>query len=158
MMHRMTHQLMFFHDLIFFIFFELLTMPFQIYLYISMQFQVGKPSNEPYTATMGNETTLEFKSKLEKIETLRKDNDKEALKDDSHDATIVHVFLYQLLPNIFKRRREVKKSHLQQHLFIDPTKRRKLLMSKTDITSSIFDPLRPPSMEAKVAYTEYIND
>ena len=31
-------------------------------------------------------------------------------------------------------------------------------MSKTDITSSIFDPLRPPSMEAKVAYAEYIND
>ncbi|RVW51488.1 hypothetical protein CK203_084022 [Vitis vinifera] len=31
-------------------------------------------------------------------------------------------------------------------------------MSKTDITSSIFDPLRPSSMEAKVAYTEYIND
>ncbi|RVX16328.1 hypothetical protein CK203_014460 [Vitis vinifera] len=51
-----------------------------------MQFQVGKPSNEPYIATMGNETTLDFKSKLEKIETLRKDNDKEALKDDPPDA------------------------------------------------------------------------
>ena len=123
-----------------------------------MQFQVGKPSNELYTATMGNETTLDFKSKLEKIETLRKDNDKEALKNDPLDATIVHVSPHQLSPNIFKRRREVKKSHLLQHPFTDPTKRRKLLMSKTDITSSIFDPLRPPSMKAKVAYTEYIND
>ena len=47
-------------------------MPFQIYLYISMQFQVGKPSNEPYTATMGNETMFDFK----KIETSKKDNDK----------------------------------------------------------------------------------
>ena len=34
----------------------------------------------------------------------------------------------------------------------------KLLMSKTDITSSILDPLWPPSMEANVVYTEYIND
>ena len=103
---------MFFHDLIFFIFFELLTMPFQLYLYISMQFQVGKPSNEPYIATMGNETTLKFKSKLEKIETLRKDNDKEALKHDPLDAIVVHVFPHQLSPNIFKQRREVNKSHL----------------------------------------------
>ena len=61
MMHRTKHQLMFFHDLIFFIFFELLTMPFEIYLYISMQFQVGKLSNGPYITTMGNETTLDFK-------------------------------------------------------------------------------------------------
>ena len=123
-----------------------------------MQFQVGKPSNEPYIATMGNETTLKFKSKLEKIETLRKDNDKEALKDDPPDATVIHVFTHQLSPNIFKRIREVKKSHLLQHPFTDPTKRRKLLMSKTDITSSILDPLWPPSMEANVVYTEYIND
>ena len=158
MMHKMKHRLMFFDDLIFFIFFELLTMPFQIYLYISMQFQVGKSSNEPYTTTMGNETTLDFKSKLEKIETLRKDNDKEALKDDPLDATVVHVFPHQLSPNIFKQRKKVKKSHILQHPFTYPTKRRKLLMSKTDITSSIFDSLRPPSMEAKVAHTEYIND
>ena len=103
---------MFFHDLIFFIFFEFLTMPFRIYLYISMQFQVGKPSNELYIATMRNETALDFKSKLEKIQTSRKDNDKEALKDNPPDATIVHVFPHQLSPNIFKRRREVKKSHL----------------------------------------------
>ena len=134
-MHRIKHRLMFFHDLIFFIFFELLTMPFQIYLYISMQFQVGKLSNEPYIATMGNETTLDFKSKLEKIETLRKDNDKEALKDNPPDATVIPVFTHQLSSNIFKRIREIKKSHLLQHPFIDPTKRRKLLMSKTDITS-----------------------
>ena len=106
---------------------------------------------------MGNETTLDFKSKLEKIVSSRKDNDKEALKDDPPDATVVHVFPHQLSSNIFKRIREIKKSHLLQHPFIDPTKRRKLLMSKTDITSSIFDPLRPPSMETKVAYTEYIN-
>ena len=123
-----------------------------------MQIQVGKPSNELYTATMGNETTLDFKSKLEKIETLRKDNDKEALKDNPPDATVIPVFTHQLSSNIFKRIREIKKSHLLQHPFIDPTKRRKLLMSKTDITSSIFDPLRPPSMETKVAYIEYIND
>ena len=63
---------------------------------------------------MRNETTLNFKSKLEKIETLRKDNDKEALKDDPPDAIVVHVFRYQLSPNIFKRRREVKKSHRLQ--------------------------------------------
>ena len=130
MMHRMKHRLMFFHNLIFFIYFELLTMPFQLYLYICMQIQVGKPSNELYTATMGNETTLDFKSKLEKIETLRKDNDKEPLKDDPPDATLIHVFPRQLSPNIFKRRRKVKKSHLLQHPFTDPTKRRKLLMSK----------------------------
>ena len=106
---------------------------------------------------MGNETTLDFKSKLEKIVSSRKDNDKEALKDDPPNATVVHVFPHQLSSNIFKRIREIKKSHLLQHPFIDPTKRMKLLMSKTDITSSIFDPLRPSSMEAKVAYTEYIN-
>ena len=123
-----------------------------------MQFHVGKPSNEPYTTTMGNETTLDFKSKLEKIETSRKDNDKEALKDDPPDAIVVHVFQHQLSPNIFKQRREVNKSHLLQHPFTDPIKKIKLLMSKTDITSSIFDPLRPPSMETKVAYVEYIND
>ena len=149
---------MFFHDLIFFIFFEFLTMPFRIYLYISMQFQVGKPSNELYIATMRNETALDFKSKLEKIQTSRKDNDKEALKDNPPDATIVHVFPHQLSPNIFKRRREVKKSHLLQHPFTYPTKRRKLLMSKTNITLSTFDPLQPPSMEAKTTYTKYIND
>ena len=80
------------------------------------------------------------------------------MKDDPPDVTVVHVFPHQLSPNIFKRRKEVKKSHLLQYPFTDPTKRRKLLMSKTDITSSIFDPLRPPSMKAKVAYTEYIND
>ena len=104
--------LMFFHDLIFFIFFKLLTMSFQIYLYISLQFQVGKSSNEPYNATMGNETTLDFKSKLEKIQTLRKDNDKDVLKDDPPDVTVVHVFSHQLSPKIFKRRKKVKKSHL----------------------------------------------
>ncbi|KAL6318461.1 hypothetical protein AAG906_041229 [Vitis piasezkii] len=65
-------------------------------------FKVEKSSNEPYNATMGNETTLDFKSKLEKIETLRRDNDKEALKDDPLDATVVHVFPHQLSPNIFK--------------------------------------------------------
>ena len=77
-----------------------------------MQFQVGKPSNELYIATMRNETALDFKSKLEKIKTSRKDNDKEALKDNPPDATVVHVFPHQLSSNIFKRRREVKKSHL----------------------------------------------
>ena len=79
------------------------------------------------------------------------------MKGDPPDVTIVHVFPHQLSLDIFKRIREVKKSHLLQHPFIDPTKRRKLLMSKTDITSSIFDPLRPPSMKVKMAYTEYIN-
>ncbi|XP_034698995.1 uncharacterized protein LOC117924483 isoform X3 [Vitis riparia] len=115
---------------------------------------VGNSSNEPYTATMGNETMLDFK----KIETFKKDNDKEALIDDPPNATVVHVFSHQVSPNIFKRRREVKKSYLLQHPFIDPTKKRKLLMTKTDIASSIFDPLRPPSMEAKMAYTQNIND
>ena len=76
--------------------------------------------------------------------------------DDPPNATVVNVFSHQVSPNIFKRRREVKKSYLLQHPFIDPTKRRKLVMTKTDIASSIFDPLQPPSMEAKMAYTQLL--
>ncbi|XP_059596541.1 uncharacterized protein LOC132254620 [Vitis vinifera] len=45
---------------------------------------VGNSSNEPYTATMGNETMFDFK----KIETSKKDNDKEALIDDPPNATV----------------------------------------------------------------------
>ncbi|KAL6344278.1 hypothetical protein AAG906_037845 [Vitis piasezkii] len=56
-------------------------------LHSSLHLYVGKPSNELYIATMRNETALDFKSKLEKIETSRKDNDKEALKDNPPDAT-----------------------------------------------------------------------
>ena len=105
---------------------------------------------------MGNEMTMDIKSKLENFETSRKDNDREASMDDTLDETPVHVFPYQLSPNIFKRRREMKKSHLLQQPFMDLTQKRKLLMTKTDIVSIIFYPLRPPSIDAKVAYTDML--
>ena len=50
----------------------------------------------------------------------------------------------------------MKKSHLLQQPFMDPTQKRKLLMAKTDIVSIIFYPLRPPSIDAKVAYTDML--
>ncbi|KAL6332548.1 hypothetical protein AAG906_008968 [Vitis piasezkii] len=39
--------------------------------------------SEPYNATMGNDMTMNFKSKLGKFETSRKDNKKEASMDDA---------------------------------------------------------------------------
>ena len=43
-----------------------------------MQFQIRNPRSEPYNATMGNDMTMDFKSKLGKFETPGKDNKKEA--------------------------------------------------------------------------------
>ncbi|KAL6347562.1 hypothetical protein AAG906_026087 [Vitis piasezkii] len=41
------------------------------------------PISEPYNATMGNDMTMNFKSKLGKFETPGKDNKKEASMDDA---------------------------------------------------------------------------
>ncbi|RVX16327.1 hypothetical protein CK203_014461 [Vitis vinifera] len=44
---------------------------------------IRNPRSEPYNATMGNDMTMDFKSKLGKFETSGKDNKKEASMDDA---------------------------------------------------------------------------
>ena len=39
-----------------------------------MQFHIRNLRSEPYSATMGNDMTINFKSKLRKFETSRKDS------------------------------------------------------------------------------------
>ena len=53
--------------------------------------------------------------------------------DDVDEVIIVHLEGYQVLPNFFKQRRKVKKSYQLQYPFFDPTKRKKLLVSKVVI-------------------------
>ena len=57
-----------------------------------MQFQIINLISESYNATMGNDMTMNFKSKLGKFETPGKDNKKEASMDDAQNETPVNVF------------------------------------------------------------------
>ncbi|RVX20203.1 hypothetical protein CK203_004544 [Vitis vinifera] len=45
--------------------------------------EIRNPRSESYNATMGNDMTMDFKSKLGKFETPGKDNKKEASMDDA---------------------------------------------------------------------------
>ncbi|RVW84124.1 hypothetical protein CK203_053554 [Vitis vinifera] len=69
----------------------------------------------------------------------------------------VYVIPHHLSPAIFKRRREIKKSHILQHLFTDPTKRKKLRKEiEKPLTS--FDPLHPISEEALESFQKWMSD
>ena len=70
---------------------------------------------------------------------------------------LVYVIPHHLSPTIFKRRREIKKSCILQHPFIDPTKRKKLRKEiKEPLT--LFDPLRPTSEEALESFRKWMSD
>ena len=69
----------------------------------------------------------------------------------------VYVIPHHLSPAIFKRMREIKKSHILQHPFTDPTKRKKLRKEiKEPLT--LFDPLRPTSEEALESFRKWMSD
>ncbi|XP_059593260.1 uncharacterized protein LOC109122720 [Vitis vinifera] len=69
----------------------------------------------------------------------------------------VYVIPHHLSPAIFKRRREIKKSHILQHPFTDPTKRKKLRKEiEKPLTS--FDPLHPISEEALESFQKWMSD
>ncbi|XP_034689205.1 uncharacterized protein LOC117917086 [Vitis riparia] len=69
----------------------------------------------------------------------------------------VYVIPHHLSPAIFKRRREIKKSHILQHPLTDPTKRKKLRKEiEKPLTS--FDPLRPISEEALESFQKWMSD
>ncbi|RVW51476.1 hypothetical protein CK203_014468 [Vitis vinifera] len=64
-------------------------------------FKIRNPRSEPYNATMGNDMTMNFKSKLGKFETSGKDNKKEASMDDAQNETPVNVFPQSYILYIF---------------------------------------------------------
>ena len=73
------------------------------------------------------------------------------------DEFSVYVIPHHLSPTIFKRRRKIKKSHILQHPFTDPTKRKKLRKEiEKPLTS--FDPLRPISEEALESFQKWMSD
>ncbi|XP_034676988.1 uncharacterized protein LOC117907533 [Vitis riparia] len=69
----------------------------------------------------------------------------------------VYVIPHHLSPAIFKRRREIKKSHILQHPFTDPTKRKKL-RKKIEKPLTSFDPLHPISEEALESFQKWMSD
>ncbi|RVW49606.1 Ubiquitin-like-specific protease ESD4 [Vitis vinifera] len=69
----------------------------------------------------------------------------------------VYVIPHHLSPAIFKRRREIKKSHILQHPFKDPTKRKKL-RKEIEKPLTLFDPLRPISEEALESFQKWMSD
>ena len=76
-------------------------MHFKIYSYISMQFHIRNLRSEPYNVTMGNDVTMDFKSKSRKFETSGKDNKMEASMDDALNETPVNVFPWLYILYIF---------------------------------------------------------
>ena len=85
------------------------------------------------------------------------DTIEEMIMDDVDIDTVAYLYPHQTSSYVFKRKREVKKSYILQHSFIDPIKRKTMLVSKFNMSSIAFDPLRLPSTEALTAFTKYFS-
>ena len=82
----------------------------------------------------------------------------EEMKMENVDInTVAHLYPHQVSPYVFKRKREVKKSYVLQHPFTNPTKKKKMLMSKFSKPSIAFDLLRLPSSKALTTFIEYFS-
>ena len=78
----------------------------------------------------------------------------EGMQMDNVDIkTVIHLYPHQVSLYVFKQKKEDKKSYILQHSFIDPTKRKKMLVSKFNKPSIAFDLLQLPSLKALTTFT-----